>query len=56
MKATWIQADGTAITLTVKPGATLMEAEASRQPTSRLSCQITMSADLKGIILQVPAS
>lgn len=29
-------------------------AEAERQPTSRLSCQIRMSADLDGIILRVP--
>ena len=29
-------------------------AEADRQPTSRLSCQIRMSADLDGIILHVP--
>ncbi|MGV8984848.1 MAG: 2Fe-2S iron-sulfur cluster-binding protein [Cypionkella sp.] len=29
-------------------------AEAERQPTSRLSCQIKMTAALDGIILQVP--
>ena len=29
--------------------------EADRQPNSRLSCQITMRADLDGIILHVPA-
>ena len=29
-------------------------AEAERQPTSRLSCQIRMSADLDGIVLHVP--
>lgn len=29
-------------------------AEAERQPTSRLSCQIRMTPDLDGIILQVP--
>lgn len=29
-------------------------AEAERQPTSRLSCQIRMRADLDGIVLQVP--
>jgi ferredoxin, 2Fe-2S len=28
--------------------------EAGRQPTSRLSCQIKMSADLDGIVLSVP--
>ena len=28
--------------------------EADRQPASRLSCQIRMSADLDGIILHVP--
>jgi ferredoxin, 2Fe-2S len=102
MKATWIQGDGTATTLEVKPGISLMEAatakgvplvigecggsmscatchvvvdaawagkvgaaggfedqmlditETSRQPTSRLSCQIRMSADLDGIVLHVP--
>jgi 2Fe-2S ferredoxin len=102
MKATWIQEDGNAITLDVKPGTTLMEAatakgvpliigecggsmscatchvvvdpswtdragppsgfedqmldttEADRQPNSRLSCQITMRADLDGIVLHVP--
>ena len=103
MKATWIQEDGSATTLEVKPGTTLMQAatdngvkliigecggsmscatchvvvdpswtdragppggfedemldttEADRQPNSRLSCQITMRADLDGIILHVPA-
>ena len=102
MKATWIQPDGQATTLDVKPGHTLMEAatakgipgiigecggsmicatchvvvdeawvgragkvstfedqtldltEADRQPRSRLSCQLTMSADLDGIVLHVP--
>ena len=102
MKATWIQSDGTSITLDVPPGTTLMAAataegvpliigecggsmscstchvvvdpdwtaragapsgfedqmlditEADRQPTSRLSCQITMRADLDGIVLHVP--
>lgn len=29
--------------------------EAGRQPASRLSCQITMRADLDGIVVQVPA-
>lgn len=29
--------------------------EAERQPTSRLSCQIRMSAALDGIVLHVPA-
>ena len=29
-------------------------AEAERQPTSRLSCQIRMTADLDGIVLHVP--
>ena len=29
-------------------------AEAERQPTSRLSCQIKMTADLDGIVLLVP--
>ena len=29
-------------------------AEADRQPTSRLSCQIRMNADLDGIVLHVP--
>ncbi len=29
--------------------------EAERQPTSRLSCQITMTAALDGIVLHVPA-
>ena len=29
--------------------------EAKRQPTSRLSCQIRMSADLDGIVVSVPA-
>ena len=29
-------------------------AEADRQPTSRLSCQIMMTAELDGIILRVP--
>ena len=29
--------------------------EAERQPTSRLSCQITMRADLDGIVVSVPA-
>lgn len=28
--------------------------EAERQPTSRLSCQIKMTADLDGIVLHVP--
>ncbi len=28
--------------------------EADRQPTSRLSCQITMRADLDGIVVHVP--
>jgi 2Fe-2S ferredoxin len=28
--------------------------EAGRQPTSRLSCQVRMRADLDGIVLQVP--
>lgn len=103
MQATWIQADGTATTLDVRPGTTLMEAatakgvpliigecggsmacatchvvvdpawagragrpsgfedqmlditEAERQPQSRLSCQITMAADLDGIVLFVPS-
>lgn len=30
-------------------------AEAERQPTSRLSCQIRMATDLDGIVLRVPA-
>ena len=30
-------------------------AEAERQPTSRLPCQIRMRADLDGIVLRVPA-
>jgi 2Fe-2S ferredoxin len=30
-------------------------AEAERQPTSRLSCQIRMTAELDGIVLRVPA-
>lgn len=34
--------------------AMLDVAEAERQPTSRLSCQIKMSADLDGIVLIVP--
>lgn len=34
--------------------AMLDVAEAERQPTSRLSCQIKMSADLDGITLIVP--
>ncbi|TXH99365.1 MAG: 2Fe-2S iron-sulfur cluster binding domain-containing protein [Pseudorhodobacter sp.] len=34
--------------------AMLDVAEAERQPTSRLSCQIRMSADLDGITLIVP--
>ncbi len=34
--------------------AMLDVAEAERQPTSRLSCQIKMSAALDGIVLQVP--
>ncbi len=103
MQATWIQPDGSATTLDVPDGRTLMQAamarnlpgiigecggsmscatchvvvdpgwfartgaagpfedqmldvaEAERQPTSRLSCQIKMSADLDGIILHVPA-
>lgn len=102
MKATWIQADGTSVTLDVKPGTSLMEAatakgvpliigecggslscatchvvvdaawadraggakdfedqmldiaEAPRQATSRLSCQIVMSAELDGIVVHVP--
>lgn len=29
--------------------------EAERQPSSRLSCQIRMSADLDGIVVSVPA-
>jgi 2Fe-2S ferredoxin len=29
-------------------------AEADRQPTSRLSCQIKMSAELDGIVVHVP--
>ncbi|PLL12224.1 ferredoxin [Tabrizicola sp. TH137] len=29
--------------------------EAGRQPASRLSCQIRMTADLDGIVVQVPA-
>jgi ferredoxin, 2Fe-2S len=29
-------------------------AEAERQPTSRLSCQIRMRSDLDGIVLRVP--
>jgi 2Fe-2S ferredoxin len=29
--------------------------EAGRQPTSRLSCQIRMTADLDGILVSVPA-
>jgi 2Fe-2S ferredoxin len=103
MKATWIQSDGTAMTLKVAEGLSLMEAatakavplivgecggslscgtchvvvdpawadragpvspfedqmldltEADRHPTSRLSCQIKMTAALDGIILHVPA-
>ncbi len=102
MKATWIQADGTSVTLDVAPGTNLMQAatargvpliigecggslscatchvvvdpawaeraggaqdfedqmldiaEAPRQPTSRLSCQIVMTADLDGIVVHVP--
>jgi 2Fe-2S ferredoxin len=102
VKATWIQEDGTATTLEVKAGISLMEAatargvplivgecggsmscatchvvvdpawaqragtpsgfeeqmlditEAERQPTSRLSCQITMRAELDGIVVHVP--
>jgi len=34
--------------------AMLDVAEAERQATSRLSCQIRMSADLDGIVLHVP--
>lgn len=34
--------------------AMLDVAEAERQAHSRLSCQITMSADLDGIVLRVP--
>ena len=34
--------------------AMLDVAEAERQPASRLSCQIRMTADLDGIILHVP--
>ncbi len=29
--------------------------EAARQPTSRLACQIRMTAELDGIVLRVPA-
>lgn len=36
--------------------AMLDVAEAERQPTSRLSCQIRMSADLDGIVLHVPSA
>lgn len=35
--------------------AMLDVAEAERQPDSRLSCQISMRADLDGIVLHVPA-
>ncbi len=34
--------------------AMLDVAEAEQRPTSRLSCQIRMRADLDGIVLQVP--
>lgn len=102
MKATWIQADGTSVTLDVAPGTNLMQAatakgvpliigecggslscatchvvvapewadrvggaesfedqmldiaEAPRQASSRLSCQIVMSAALDGIVVHVP--
>jgi len=102
MKATWIQADGTSVTLDIAPGTSLMQAatakgvpliigecggslscatchvvvdpawadragpadgfedqmldiaEAPRQATSRLSCQIVMRGDLDGIVVHVP--
>lgn len=102
MKATWILADGSAVTHEVAEGASLMSvavakgvtgiigecggslscatchvvvapewasktggaegfeedmldvAEAPREETSRLSCQIKMRADLDGIVVHVP--
>jgi ferredoxin, 2Fe-2S len=34
--------------------AMLDATEAERRPTSRLSCQIRMTADLDGILVEVP--